>query len=433
MEEKFFSLITEIGKQKITNAVALGKKVELSNLCLGDGDGGYYEISESQTALKNQVWEGGLTRVVVGQKNKNEILAEAYIPTDVGGFYIREAGIKDKDGDLIAIAKHPETFKPIGEFGAYKDITIRMILSFSNAANVVLKVDPSIVVATQKDLQDLIGDIPQMIDTDVFERIEHKNKVDGYAGLDGNGKVPKSLLYPADKGLILGETSGTAYRGDRGKIAYDHSQSPHAPSNAYSKESMDTIVDGLKKGMLTLGETSNTAYRGDRGKLAYDHSRSAHLGLGETSTTAYRGDRGKIAYDHSQSPHAPVDALKRSESYSRAELDSRMNEVKTFSKTIPASEYTRNGYLDAFKRNGVVTLRLSGFIGPGLSIAVPAGFRPALNISVPASESIQDSGISGASSGGHVLYINVDGSLSMNGSPTSTEYRISFLTTYVAK
>ena len=179
MEEKLFSLITEIGKQKITNAVALGKKVELTNLCVGDGDGGYYEISESQTALKNQVWEGGLTKVVVGQKNKNEILAEAYIPTDVGGFYIREAGIKDKDGDLIAIAKHPETFKPIGEFGAYKDITIRMILSFSNAANVVLKVDPSIVVATQKDLQDLAGNIPHMIDTTAFEKIENKDAAGG--------------------------------------------------------------------------------------------------------------------------------------------------------------------------------------------------------------------------------------------------------------
>lgn len=427
MEEKFFSLITEIGKQKITNAMALGKKVELSTLCLGDGDGSYYEISESQTALKNQVWEGGLTRVVVGQKNKNEILAEAYIPTDVGGFYIREAGIKDKDGDLIAIAKHPETFKPIGEFGAYKDITIRMILSFSNAANVVLKVDPSIVVATQKDLQDLIENIPQMIDTDAFERIEHKNKIDGYAGLDNNGKVPKTLLYPAEKGLVLGEAEDTAYRGDRGKIAYDHSQSPHAPSNAYSKESMDTIVNNIMKGMLKLGETSDTAYRGDRGKLAYDHSRSAHLGLGETSTTAYRGDRGKIAYDHSQSPHAPADAL------SRAELDSRMNEVKTYSTTIPKSGYTREGSLSVVKRNGVVTLDLFGFIGPGTGIRLPVGFRPALNISVPASTSFYDGGGSGSSERNWVLYVNVDGSLTMNTSYTTTESYVSFLVTYVAK
>lgn len=99
--------------------------------------------------------------------------------------------------------------------------------------------------------------------------------------------------------LDLGETHRDAYRGDRGKTAYDHSQSPH----------------------LELGETSSTAYRGDRGKLAYDHSRSAHLGLGETSTTAYRGDRGKIAYDHSQLTHAPVDV------YTRAEVDALLKKL----------------------------------------------------------------------------------------------------------
>ena len=248
------------------------------------------------------------------------------------------------------------------------------------------------------------GNFPDVGERNVLYLSKATNKVYFYDTDDRQYEVISASLD-------LGETHRDAYRGDRGKTAYDHSKSPH----------------------LELGETSSTAYRGDRGKLAYDHSRSAHLGLGETSTTAYRGDRGKIAYDHSQSPHAPVDALKRSESYSRAELDSKMDEVKTFSKTIPASEYTRKGYLDAFKRNGVVTLRLSGFIGPGSSITIPAGFRPALDISVPASESIQDSGISGASSGGYVLYIDVDGSLSMNTSYTSTEYRISFLTTYVAK
>ena len=74
--------------------------------------------------------------------------------------------------------------------------------------------------------------------------------------------------------LLLGETASTAYRGDRGKTAYDHSQSAH----------------------LALGETDSTAYRGDRGKTAYDHSQSAHLALGETAGTAYPGDKGATAY-----------------------------------------------------------------------------------------------------------------------------------------
>lgn len=276
MAEKFFSLITDIGKRQITNAVALGKKVELSSLCVGDGAGGYYDISESQTQLKNQVWEGGLTKVIVGESNKNEILVEAYIPTDVGGFYIREAGIKDKDGNLIAVAKHPETYKPVGEFGAYKDITIRMILTFSNAANVILKVDPSIVVATQKDLHDLIGNLPSIIDLAAYQKIEEKGKAKGYASLGEDGKVPKSQLPVAEKGLQLGETEDTAFRGDHGKIAYDHALSKHAPTNAYSKEEVDTIINIIKSNMLKLGITSVTAYRGDHGLIAYNHARSKH-------------------------------------------------------------------------------------------------------------------------------------------------------------
>lgn len=103
MNEHFSTILTKIGKQKITNAIALGKKIELSTLAVGDGGGGYYEISEKQTQLKNKVWEGQLSKVVISEKNPNTILTEALIPTDVGGFYIREAGIFDTEGDLIVL------------------------------------------------------------------------------------------------------------------------------------------------------------------------------------------------------------------------------------------------------------------------------------------------------------------------------------------
>ncbi len=136
------------------------------------------------------------------------------------------------------------------------------------------------------------GNFPSIGERNVLYLSKATNKVYFYDTDDRQYEVISASLD-------LGETHKDAYRGDRGKIAYDHSQSPH----------------------LELGETSSTAYRGDRGKLAYDHSRSAHLGLGETSTTAYRGDRGKIAYDHSQSPHAPVDV------YTRAEVDALLKKL----------------------------------------------------------------------------------------------------------
>lgn len=276
MSEKFFSLVTKIGKKKMTNAIALGKKVELTSFAVGDGNGEYYEISEEQTQLKRQVWEGPLSKVIVSETNQNEILAETYIPVDVGGFYIREAGLFDKDGDLIVIAKHPETYKPTGEFGAYKDLTIRIIIALTNAANVVLKVDPSIVVATQKDLQDLIDNLPSMLDLSKYEKLENKGKTDGYAPLGTDGKVPAKHLPVPAKGLELGETEDTAYRGDRGKKAYEHSLKPHAPEDAYSKEDMDSIISGIKTSALKLGETEDTALDGYRGMIAFNHAKSKH-------------------------------------------------------------------------------------------------------------------------------------------------------------
>lgn len=276
MSEKFFSLVTKIGKKKMTNAIALGKKVELTSFAVGDGNGEYYEISEEQTQLKRQVWEGPLSKVIVSETNQNEILAETYIPVDVGGFYIREAGLFDKDGDLIVIAKHPETYKPTGEFGAYKDLTIRIIIALTNAANVVLKVDPSIVVATQKDLQDLIDNLPSMLDLSKYEKLENKGKADGYAPLGTDGKVPAKHLPVPTKGLELGETEDKAYRGDRGKKAYEHSLKPHAPEDAYSKEDMDNIISGIKTSALKLGETEDTALDGYRGMIAFNHATSKH-------------------------------------------------------------------------------------------------------------------------------------------------------------
>ena len=136
------------------------------------------------------------------------------------------------------------------------------------------------------------GNFPSIGERNVLYLSKATNKVYFYDTVDRQYEIISASLD-------LGETHKTAYRGDRGKIAYDHSQSPH----------------------LELGETRATAYRGDRGKIAYDHSQSAHLKLGETDDTAYRGDRGKIAYDHSQSTHAPVDV------YTRAEVDALLKKL----------------------------------------------------------------------------------------------------------
>ena len=146
MAEQFYTILTNVGKAKIANAVALGNTVQITQIAVGDGGGNYYNPSETQTALINEVWRGNVSRVDTDPNNPNWVIVEAVIPPDQGGFYIREVGVFDADGDLIAIGKYPETYKPtFTNNNAGKDLVIRCILEVSNASAVELKVDPTTV------------------------------------------------------------------------------------------------------------------------------------------------------------------------------------------------------------------------------------------------------------------------------------------------
>ena len=157
MAEQFYTILTAIGEAKIANAAALGEKVELIELALGDGGGSYYNPTEDQTELQNEVWRGSINAVEVDTENPNWITIQTVVPSQHGGFMIREAGVFDNEGDLIAVGKYPETYKPVAADGSIKDLVVRMILEVGNTSSVQLKVDPTIVLATKKDINDLAG------------------------------------------------------------------------------------------------------------------------------------------------------------------------------------------------------------------------------------------------------------------------------------
>ena len=155
MEEKFYIILTKIGREKIANATALGELVGLTKFQVGDSNGEYYEPTEEQTALKNVVWEGNINSLRIDEKNPNWIVIETILPGTVGGFMIREAAVLDNENNIIAIGKYPETYKPRAEDGSIKDLVVKMILQLSNTSNVTLEVDPTLVFVTQKHIQDL--------------------------------------------------------------------------------------------------------------------------------------------------------------------------------------------------------------------------------------------------------------------------------------
>lgn len=158
MSEKFYSLVTKIGQAQFANALALDQKVAFGSFAVGDGGGSIYDPREDQTDLKHEVWSGKITSLTIGENNPNELVVETYIPSNKGGFTIREFGIKDSDGNLLVIGKHPETYKPVAADGTAKDITLRVILTISNAQEVILKIDPSVQVATRQDLDKIRAD-----------------------------------------------------------------------------------------------------------------------------------------------------------------------------------------------------------------------------------------------------------------------------------
>lgn len=148
MASEFFTILTAAGRAKIAAALVEQKQIVLQTMVVGDGNGKYVEPSESQTKVEHEVWRGQLNTLKIAPENPAWVIAEAVLPEAVGGWYIREVGLLDKDGVLIAIGKFPETYKPKLPTGASKQIVIRAVMEVTNAAAVTLMVDPSLVMAT---------------------------------------------------------------------------------------------------------------------------------------------------------------------------------------------------------------------------------------------------------------------------------------------
>lgn len=173
-EQKYYTILTKIGKASVANAAALGNKVNLVKLQLGDGAGAEYNPTENQTELKKVVWECPISNVKVDKDNPNWIVIETIVPGNIGGFMIREVGIFDSENNMIAISKYPETYKPAINSGSVKDLIIRIILAVSNTSSVELKVDPSVILATLKDIQNLDNKV-EKIEEDLNIKIDDEN------------------------------------------------------------------------------------------------------------------------------------------------------------------------------------------------------------------------------------------------------------------
>ncbi|ELV1587263.1 MULTISPECIES: phage tail-collar fiber domain-containing protein [Enterobacteriaceae] len=164
MATKYYAVLTNIGAAKLANATALGSQVEITQMAVGDGNGALPTPNPAQTALVHELRRAPLNTLSIDPNNANQIIAEQVIPEDVGGWWIREIGLFDKDGDMIAIANCAETYKPQLQEGSGRVQIVRMILIVSNTAAVTLKIDPSVVLATRQYVDDQIIQVKAYVD-----------------------------------------------------------------------------------------------------------------------------------------------------------------------------------------------------------------------------------------------------------------------------
>lgn len=149
-------LLTNIGIAKLANATALNQPIKITHMAVGDSNGVVSHPDIKQTSLVNECYRAQLNSLSRDENNHNQIIAEMVIPDNIGGWYIREAGLLDEHGDLIAVANTPESYKPQLQEGSGRSQIIRMVLVISNTTSVELKIDSSVVLASRQYVEQLI-------------------------------------------------------------------------------------------------------------------------------------------------------------------------------------------------------------------------------------------------------------------------------------
>ncbi|AKK49375.1 TPA: phage tail protein [Escherichia coli] len=196
MTTKYFAILTHQGAARLANATALGTKLNITQMAVGDGNGTLPTPDPAQTKLINERRRELLNSLAVDANDTGQIIAEQIIPENEGGFFIREIGLYDDEGILIAVANCPETYKPLLAEGSGRTQTIRMILVVSSTSAITLKIDPSVVLATRKYVDDAVIEVKSYADKLMKDHEAKANPHKQYP------LIANALKEMADAGLV---------------------------------------------------------------------------------------------------------------------------------------------------------------------------------------------------------------------------------------
>ncbi|WP_313654790.1 phage tail protein [Pantoea sp.] len=207
MTQKYYAIVTNLGAAKIANAAALGTKLNITQMAVGDGGGTLPTPNASQTKLVNEVRRAAINTLSIDPANASQMIAEQVIPETSGGFWIREMGLFDADGTLIAVCNTPETYKPALQEGSGRTQTVRMILIVNSTDAITLKIDPSVVLATRKYVDDAVIEVKAYADSVMKTHADDKNPHSQYLQIANALAEIKDAALVADvlKNLGCGE------------------------------------------------------------------------------------------------------------------------------------------------------------------------------------------------------------------------------------
>ncbi|CAH3244027.1 hypothetical protein AI2602V1_1242 [Citrobacter freundii] len=262
MTAKYFAILTNQGAARLANAAALGTKLNLTQMAVGDANGTLPTPDPAQTKLINQKRIAPLNLLTVDPANTSQIIVEQIIPENEGGFWIREIGLFDDDGILIAVANCPETYKPELQEGSGRTQTIRMILIVSSTSAITLKIDPSVVLATRQYVDDKVIEVRSYADGLMRAHEQSRNHPDATTTAKGFTQLNSSVTD--DREIQAATTKAV-------KIAMDNANARLAkernladlPNPALARQNLQLGDSSTKN----TGTTANTVAAGDDARI----------------------------------------------------------------------------------------------------------------------------------------------------------------------
>ncbi|EEQ1540996.1 phage tail protein [Escherichia coli] len=345
MSTKFKTVITTAGAAKLAAATAPGgRKVNITTMAVGDGGGKLPVPDAGQTGLIHEVWRHALNKISQDKRNSNYIIAELVIPPEVGGFWMRELGLYDDAGTLIAVANMAESYKPALAEGSGRSQTCRMVIIVSSVASVALTIDTTTVMATQDYVDDKIAEHEQSrrhpdasliakgftqlssATNSTSETLAATPKAVKTAYDLANGKYTAQDATTARKGLVqlssaTNSTSETLAATPKAvKTAYDLANGKYTAQDATTaRKGLVQLSSATNSDSETLAATPKavkTAYDLANGKYTAQDATTARKGLvqlssainSDSETLAATPKAVKTAYDLANGKYTAQDA-----------------------------------------------------------------------------------------------------------------------------